>query len=613
MTRPSGLFIGAASLLAACGATVPPSEGAPPRSHAECEVPPPLICLAAIEEVQPPELLNIPIEDVAPLVPMGAAQMPSATREAYDVQRSKTMVDLQPWRVERAFAEGMTLVDLHPRFHRSLLLNVEGETWHLENRSPETVLVDLEQSDASGLALIHLGDDQVSRCAPWSGTPSPLKQARTSGRPYVPICDDHLLVRNTVPGRRSTLEWAADFVRSNVVGGEHITSLVKQTTHDRFRKVASVDDGEAGGVTALGPAPVGLATTSVHPVVSRKDLGLVVDAPAKVPAGAWLEVKGHPGIYTALIAPALVELPPDAENRARVASTDKIEGGALAMLMGFDLASFDLEFEVGTEHPSVGWSPRAAQTQVDSSLPGPDGIGTLAPLGLAAQVPPLEALRLAASFTGGFKREHGAFKEGDLATRRGASHYGVIQDGLIHSKLQPGLATLVVWAGNTTQIVTWTEEMDGELERVLHARQNGVPLLREVDGQGVVSPLIANWRQGNWSGSATGEARTIRAGACIQESERGRFLIYGYFTAATPKTMAKVFLAAGCVDAIHLDMNALEHTYAAVYDRGADGGWMVQHLDPGMAVLDKRNKNGVVLPRFVAFADNRDFFTLLRK
>ena len=79
--------------------------------------------------------------------------------------------------------------------------------------------------------------------------------------------------------------------------------------------------------------------------------------------------------------------------------------------------------------------------------------------------------------------------------------------------------------------------------------------------------LVANWGPGNWSGSAAGELRALRAGACLQESGGRRFLIYGWFSTATPSAMARVFQAYGCRYAMLLDMNALEHTYLAVYTR----------------------------------------------
>jgi hypothetical protein len=58
-----------------------------------------------------------------------------------------------------------------------------------------------------------------------------------------------------------------------------------------------------------------------------------------------------------------------------------------------------------------------------------------------------------------------------------------------------------------------------------------------------------------------------------------------------------------------LDMNALEHTYLAVYVRQGDQ-IVVQHLIRGMEEVDK-SADGQTVPRFIGFPDNRDFFYLV--
>ena len=75
--------------------------------------------------------------------------------------------------------------------------------------------------------------------------------------------------------------------------------------------------------------------------------------------------------------------------------------------------------------------------------------------------------------------------------------------------------------------------------------------------------------------------------------------------------MARVFQAYRCRYAMHLDMNALEHTYLAVYVSQA-GQLTVEHLVTGMNVLD-RNAGKQFAPRFLGFPDDRDFFFLTRK
>jgi hypothetical protein len=87
--------------------------------------------------------------------------------------------------------------------------------------------------------------------------------------------------------------------------------------------------------------------------------------------------------------------------------------------------------------------------------------------------------------------------------------------------------------------------------------------------------------------------------------------VFGYFSSATPSSMARVFQACECRYAMLLDMNALEHTYMAVY-KAQGSQLLTQHLIKGMGVVDG-SKNGQPLPRFVSVADNRDFFYLLRR
>ncbi|MCP4350276.1 MAG: hypothetical protein GY795_32790, partial [Desulfobacterales bacterium] len=90
-----------------------------------------------------------------------------------------------------------------------------------------------------------------------------------------------------------------------------------------------------------------------------------------------------------------------------------------------------------------------------------------------------------------------------------------------------------------------------------------------------------------------------------------RFLIYGYFSSSTPSAIARVLQAYHCTYAMPTDMNALEHTYLAVYDyTGTD--FKIHHLIKGMKVLDKVVKKTAV-PRFIGIPDNRDFFYIMRK
>jgi hypothetical protein len=281
--------------------------------------------------------------------------------------------------------------------------------------------------------------------------------------------------------------------------------------------------------------------------------------------------------------------------------------------VAFDLGAFDLAYVVGTDHPRVDWSPRPPASVRPASLPGPDGIGTVRPLVTTGMVTPRDAGRAVATFAGGFKRAHGAFKYGDLAARNAGTHYGFVEEGVVLSRLQPGLATLYVVADGSVHMKTWKEGDEGQLPRLRFARQNGVALVEPdaATGVPVPGPLVNRWGPGNWSGSAEGDLRSARAGACLQDGPGGRFLVYGYFSSATPSAMARVFQAYGCEYAMLLDMNALVHTYMALYpQRGPAGG--IQHLVRGMAETDPA-RGGRAVPRFLGLPDDRDFFYLLAR
>jgi hypothetical protein len=75
--------------------------------------------------------------------------------------------------------------------------------------------------------------------------------------------------------------------------------------------------------------------------------------------------------------------------------------------------------------------------------------------------------------------------------------------------------------------------------------------------------------------------------------------------------MARAFQAYRCHYAMHLDMNAPELTYLALYvHRGAEVA--VEHLVQSMAGFDKKSDGGLA-PKFIGFPDNRDFFYLTRR
>ena len=149
----------------------------------------------------------------------------------------------------------------------------------------------------------------------------------------------------------------------------------------------------------------------------------------------------------------------------------------------------------------------------DPNLPGPDGINSADPLVRTGVISPVLVPNTVATFTGGFKRLHGAFRHGPLARRNHGSHYGFVEQGVVFSKLQPGLATLYVLDDGSVDMKTWTTQDNALLPHIKYALQNGVPLVDYdlATERTVPGGLVADWGAGNWSGSSDEQLRSLRA------------------------------------------------------------------------------------------------------
>jgi hypothetical protein len=426
-------------------------------------------------------------------------------------------------------------------------------------------------------------------------------------------------VRNPAKGHRTALESATEFLRDDVPGGEGVISIFHHLMADRYRETGEL---QAQGIntrpTALNECP---GAAMIDPRFADRrvmawNLGIALDPdPGKdgmIP-GTWYAAEGNAGVCVSVLQPNFIAPVIQQSYRSLVSGLDGVEASALSYAIAFDLDRFDLAWASGTEHPEVNWSDRVTGAMKNARLPGPDGIGSIAPLVSTGLIRPDIRRNTVAAFTGGFKRMHGAFRFGDLALKNHGSHYGFIENGVVFSKLQPGLATIFVLDDGTVDMKTWTESDNKLLPRIKHTRQNGVPLVEpdRISGSARPGSLVAQWGPGNWSGSADEKLRTIRAGLALEKTRGKSFLVYVVFSDATPSAMARVFQAYQVNYAMLLDMNALEHTYLAYYRRsGSD--LVVDHLLKGMGDLDK-SASGESVPRFLGYSDNRDCFYLTHR
>ncbi|MGY6536739.1 MAG: hypothetical protein ACXIVG_15475 [Pararhodobacter sp.] len=543
---------------------------------------------------------------------------PAAQRAAQFAAHAETMtrdvVDFQPFRAELlAQADDGTalrLISLNPYANAWFVLETDSgggtERWHLENPAPAIFALSLDPQDG---ALVIDTPAGRSTCSPWDGE---LAAARQSGLPYAPLCAAQLFLRNPGSGSRTMREAVTEFLRGYVPFGENIINLIKDTLYeDAWLETSQIlDEAEVGQTVAA----LGRAHLRQHPVMrSNLQVELVGGEPGRMEAGAWYAVAQAPGIYASVMQPGMVH--PDILNRRGEANPlDGVENSADVYLFGFDLSRFDLRYELGTEHPAVTWSPRPRGI-ARAGLPGPDGFDTLDPLAMTGMLNPVLSDRIAAVIAGGFKRDHGAFRAGRMSTTNNGTHYGFVVNGVVLSRLQPGLATIFALDDGAIHMRTWQESDQTLLPRIRFARQNGVPLIEPgADGAPVAGAHVRDWGVGNWSGSGEARLRTLRAGACLREAGGRNFLIYAVFTSATPSGMTRSLQAYGCDYAMLLDMNSLDLTYAAIYTRqpGQEGASIV-HLDRRMGESDQTRRDGSAMGRFVDFSDNRDFLYLLRR
>ena len=552
----------------------------------------------------------------------------------YEAVVPKTIVELQQFRQTSSIRvrpdngkEGTaTLINLNPTINAWFLLTVAWQdgsafSYHLENPEPRSRRLILDSGYPLGIEIVE-GKARYPCDLFGSGSTNSLEQARNSQMIYAPLCDSHLYLRNPAKGHRTSLEAAAEFLRNQVWGGEEVVILFHHLLENRYRETGEMHAKEQAGASAASkemqgalPLPATIDSKYANIVVTPSDLGLTLEAPerAGMRPGEWYSASENPGIYVSIIEPELINAAILEGHKATANALDRVEASALCYLVAFDLDRFDLAYTLGTEHPAVDWSDHIQPEIKDPRLPGPDGIRTISPLVSTALISPENARRTVATFTGGFKRIHGAFKFGEFALKNYGTHYGFLENGVVFSKLQPGLATIIVLEDGSIQMKTWEAQDDQILAKIKYARQNGVPLVEfdERSQSTVPGQLVNKWGPGNWSGSENMELRTIRSGAALQWNGQKRFLIYAVFSDATPSAMARVFQAYQCRYGMLLDMNALEHTYLALYRRSGTQ-LSVDHLMSGMSQVEKSDSNGPI-PRFLGFPDNRDFFYLMRR
>ena len=554
--------------------------------------------------------------------PMLAKPTANADLEAPVAKPALSVIELQAFRqATRGRVDGSdsapraVLTDLNPVQHAWYVLELRDangalQAYHLQLPEPEHQRLMLDAADGSRLLIT--GSDGDVHCD-LSGAET-LATAAARRLPYVPLCGGKLYLRRRLRGAESGLETVVEFLRDRVWGGEVLVDAVKAQLQDSQREVGELTArGALPGAVVGGPRAARVADPFVDAAIATERLGIAADAQGSLATGQWYAARAQRGVFVSVmepdaVAPAILD-----QHLGSVNPLDAVERAALTYLVAFDLAQFDVAFAMGTEHPRVDWSPRAFAAHAQSEWPGPDGFATVSPLAMTGMVPPWQTARTVATFVGGFKRDHGAFKYGAFSRSENGNHYGFIEDGTVLSSLKAGLATLYVLVDGSVHMSTWVERDNRKLELVRYARQNGVALVERDHETGESRPglLVNRWGPGNWSGSSESSLRALRAGMCLANQDGKSWLIYAYFSTATPSAMARVFQAYDCDYAMLLDMNALVHTYLALYQQG-NHRVSIEHVVRDMSQADPVLR-GTPVPRFLSTPDNRDFFYLTRR
>lgn len=544
-----------------------------------------------------------------------------------------TVLDLQKQRREETIPQAK-LVNLNAGVNVWYLLEVTRPgaktlAYNLWNAMPEAQTLRLDKAFPNGIVIEPKAGPRYE-CKLWNGKGGgALADARAQKRPYAQLCEGRIQLKSAAEGHQSFNEWCSDVLRQYLPGGEGVITFVKNRIL-QDKEMITADANKTGAdekaeTSRSGPLDALIAKEFKGSKLPEGKLGLKMTGTKGkgMAAGRWYPSASEKGVFVSQVEPTLLAPEVKRTYAQRAGDMNPVEEKAIVYLVAFDLKEFSLGYAVGSKHPGVEWSTRSQFSRSASLKGGPDGFGSVWPLVTNGTVSPSLLARTIATFTGGFKRYHSAFKMGPFAEKNLGSHYGFIEDGVVMSKPNAGLSTMIVRADGGVEMKTWSPGDDKRLGEIRYARQNGVPIVVPLDIEADADVArttklrskpgmyVNQWGQGNWSGDMNSNKRTLRTGACMQTVDGAPYLVFAYFSAATPTAMARVFQAYRCDYAMHLDMNLPEHSYMSLFHReGAD--YRVEHLTKAMSAFDQKDQ-GHVLPRFIAVPDSRDFFFVYRR
>jgi hypothetical protein len=537
---------------------------------------------------------------------------------------NKALFQLQPYKQE------MTATYQDDFFLSSSLLNLNTHinTWYLldliDKNGVEKTYNILSTSDDLKLSLdpkipellIKEYPNNNYRCDINNEISRVVAAERHTKFSHISVCNDLLLVVMKQDGSRSMIERGAEVLRW--LGGDAAEGVINAAKYSIFndkylireRTGESADTWDETDNNGLPRAAV--EAKYRRTTIPTRHLGLVTEKGEKsLLAGKWYPLQNYPDVYASLIMPGMVSWEIQHSHRDRVNPLGGEERRAVVYLMAFSLSRYTLGWGHGTDHPGVGWSPRAIHIKKNNPY-GPDGFDKLEPLIPLGNVPPFHWTKTIGTISGGFQNRHSAFRYGELSKTHKAHQYGFMENGVMLSSPNQDLATVIIYKGGRVELKRWTEQDNKKLPRIRHLRQNGVPLIqRDENGHGIPGKYVKYWSQGNWSGTADKQLMAPRGAGCLIETPLDNYMVYAYFSGATPSAMARVFQAYGCNFALQLDMNSPGQAYASLFRPKGDGSsFDIELLVTNMHMYMGGHKTS---PRYFIKPDYKDFFYIMQR
>ncbi|MDI9409406.1 MAG: hypothetical protein QM523_09205 [Candidatus Pacebacteria bacterium] len=493
------------------------------------------------------------------------------------------------------------LINLNPNLGIWYLLvrDYLGESQYSHLEVPRGVEVKLQLDRQS---LVVDGTKGQSRCN-LEGENNPIFAKST--QTFTASCSSDLIVRHSTSGSISSGEIFTHFA-------ERWNWSDRLYYHLKTRYLNRPDEFNlAGQSPAANPDKPDFTTAILSPSSARMkpetstiplpldQIGIRLARSNPLMNGGWLEVqnpagKTIPGVTLSMVTPQAVNAP------LKIPEGEKSN---LVYLLGFDLSQLRFNYHIGGSQPDFGWSRSEKNPQTS---PGPDGFKSISPLTRNGIVPFWQVRNLVAVLSGGMDR-HGnsasaaAFDEVSPTSGGSRLYGGMIQSGVTLSRLNPGFATFYGFADGRVGIKAWQDSDRATIAPNLQfARQNGFMIVEN----GGVAPMVYK-RSGNWNGNDLWPQTQVRSGICIQKTNGRDYLIYGLFSGATPITMARVFIAYGCDQAMQLEIGSYATSFAEVFAWDTDGGTAQS--------LSSRTEKYSRKKRFIAESDHRDFFTVSLK